>query len=575
MDGRLLHRIGCLALDDLTERAASGIVICDDPQGEHMRISVLILTLSVLALAMPPRPGMLEGTGSPTPVFPPGVDVAGPNRLKDESDLETVTILMQFPDNQADTLARSPARFDSMLYSTGVYNGLQYRAGSLHDYWLECSYGDYHVRGGIGGGRWFMSNYNYSRYYDGNYLLSTGSQLAEENLQQVDAYVDFSQYDLDQDGHIPALFMVHAGADGADNGNVNCLWSHALPYFSYTTNDGVVIDGVTNVPEFAMVMAAKETTMCCIAVMCHEMGHLVGLPDLYDQSRYYWGPGYWSLMAYGAWGAGGNTPWSPSHPDAWCLNEAGFVSPTVVTTNLYNVHIPPVENEPVVYKAWRRGADGDTCFYLENRQQRGFDAPLPGHGLALWHIDPYYRSAMYRYVNMEEDSTDHLDHGNGVRPDPHVYHQELGDTSDVLPSIWNRVVFDSASKPSSRDRNNLSTGVCIRNIHESGDTIICDIIVKPESVGLAEVPAPYSRLSTPLASPNPFSREVTLTCLPIGAVARVYSAAGALVWKAEVPAADRLVWMGQDLAGARVPEGIYLVQVAGTSGPPVKVVLNR
>jgi len=539
-----------------------------------MRISLLILALSVLAPAMPPRPGMLEGTAGPLPVFPPGVEVAGPNRLKDESTLETVTILMQFPDNRADTLARSPARFDSMLYSTGVYNGQQYRKGSLNDYWLECSYGDYHVRGGIGGDRWFMSGYNYSRYYDGNYLLSTGGQLAEENMAQVDSAVDFSQYDLNHDGHIPALFMVHAGADGSDNGNVNCLWSHAIPYFGYSTNDGVIIDGVTNVPEFAMVTEVKDTTMCCIAVMCHEMGHLVGLPDLYNGSRTDWGPGYWSLMSYGAWGAGGNTPWSPSHPDAWCLNEAGFVAPTVVTTNLYDVHLPPVVDEPVVYKAWRRGANRDTCFYLENRQQQGFDTPLPGHGLAIWHIDPS-RSGMWNVVDLEEDSTFHLDSGFGYRPDPHVYHEEMGDTSDLLPGIWNRVVFDSASKPSSRDRNNLSTGVCIRNIHESGDTIICDIIVKPESVGIAELPPPHPRLPAPVASPNPFSCVVALSGLPSGAVARIYSAAGTLVWKAEVPAGGRMIWPGQGLTGARVPEGIYVVQVAGISGPSVKLALKR
>jgi immune inhibitor A len=534
----------------------------------------MMLALSAVALAMPPRPGVSERERGPLPVYPPGVEVAGPNRLRDESDLETVTILVQFPDNRADTLAHPPARFDSMLYSTGVYNGLPYREGSLNDYWLECSYGDYHVRGGIGGGRWFMSTHNYSDYYDGNYLLSTGGHLAEENMAQVDAYVDFRQFDLNHDGHIPACFMVHAGADGSDNGNVNCLWSHAIPWFGYQTGDGVTIDGVTNVPEFAMVAEARETTMCCIAVMCHEMGHLVGLPDLYDGSRNDWGPGYWSLMSYGAWGAGGNTPWSPSHPDAWCLNEAGFVTPTVVTTNLYNVHIPPVEDEPVVYKAWRNGTNRDTCFYLDNRQQKGFDTPLPGHGLAVWHIDPYYYD-MWNYVDLEEDSTFHLDHGFGYRPDPHVFHQEMGDTSDLLPGSWNRVVFDSASRPSSRDRLNRSTGVCVRNIRESGDTIICDIIVKPESVGIGERPARESRLSVPRALPNPFSREVNLTSMPAGAEARIYSAAGTVVWNSGVTASGRLIWNGCDNSGASMPDGIYLLRVSCASGTPTKVALKR
>ncbi len=538
-----------------------------------MRIAVLILTLSAVALAMPPRPGMLEGTDSPLPVFPPGVEVAGPNKLKGYSELETVTILMQFPDNLADTLARSPARFDSMLYSTGVYNGLPYRQGSLNDYFLECSYGDYHVRGGIAGGRWFMSEYNYSRYYDGSYMLSTGRQLAEENLAQVDSYVDFSQFDLNDDNHIDAMFMVHAGADGADNGDTNCCWSHAIPYFNYVTNDGVTIDGVTNVPEFAMVTEARDTTMCCIAVMCHELGHLVGLPDLYESRRDQWGVGYWGLMGYGAWGAGGNTPWSPSHMEAWSKVAAGFVTPTVVATNLYGVSIPPVETDPVIYKAWRNGADRDTCFYLENRQQIGFDTPLPGAGLAIWHIDPSW-TRWYDRVDMEEDSTEHLDNGFGYRPDPHTYHEELGDTSDVLPGNWNRVVFDSASKPSSRDRGNRSTGVCVRDIRVQGDTIVCDIIVKPESVGVAEGAAAGSRFPTAQALPNPFSCQVDLS-LPAGSDTRVYSTDGALVWRARVPASGKLRWNGSKESGSLLPEGVYVVQTTGTRATPLKIVLRR
>jgi immune inhibitor A len=437
--------------------------------------------------AMPPGPGF----NGPAPVFPPGVEVAGPNKLAGYGQCETVTILMDFPDNRADTVKRRAARFDSMLYSTNAYKGQPYRQGSLNDFYLENSYGTYTVRGGVAGNRWFRSTYNYSRYYDGNYMLSTGGTLARENIQQIDALIDFRQFDINNDGHIDAMFMVHAGADGADDGNVNHCWSHALPSFNYLTNDGVVIDGVTNVPEYAMVTPARETTMSCIAVMCHELGHLVGLPDLYDGSRYYYGPGYWGLMSYGAWGAGGNTPWSPSHMEAWSKIQAGFVTPTVITRDTLGLRILPVETNQRIYKVWRNGLNLDTCFYLENRQLIGFDSPLPGPGLLIWHIDPAMGS-YYRRVDLEEDSTAHLDRGNGVRPDPHVYHQEMGDTSDPLPGNWNRTVFDSASKPSSRNRNNANTRVSVRNIRQVGDTIICDILLgmSTHDVGCARITAP-------------------------------------------------------------------------------------
>ena len=138
------------------------------------------------------------------------------------------------------------------------------------------------------------------------------------------------------------------------------------------------------------------------------------------------------------------------------------------------------------------------------------------------------------------------------------------------------MAFDSTTKPSSRDRNNVSTGVCIRNIRLQGDTIICDIIVKPESVGVAEGLTLDARRQTLRAAPNPFSRQLNLTVTPAGAAeARIYSAAGSLVWRARVPTSGKLTWDGAGSSGTRLPEGVYLVQVSGAPAAPLKVVLNR
>jgi len=514
----------------------------------------------LLALAMPPRPGL----NAPEPVYPKGVEVAGPNKLKGFGQLETVCILMDFPDNVADSIRRPAARFDSMLYSTGVYTGQQYRQGSLNDFYLENSYGNFHVLGGIAGNRWFRSTYNYSRYYDGNYMLSTGGQLASENVAQVDASVDFSQYDLNHDGHIDALFMVHAGSDGADDGNVNHCWSHARPSFNYTTNDGVVIDGVTNVPEFAMVTPARETTMCCIAVMCHEMGHLVGLPDLYDQSRYDWGPGYWGLMAYGAWGAGGNTPWSPSHMEAWSMNEAGFATPIVITHDTSDLHILDVETHPIIYKVWRNGVNTDSCFLLENREQKGFDTPLPGAGLLIWHID-YTQSGYYNIVDLEEDSTDHLSNGNGVRPDPHVYHPELGAASDPLPGTWNRTRFDNTSKPNSKNNHGQPTDVNVTNIHMLGDTVVCDVWFGASGIDVQ--PGATTAGGLKLA-PNPVMSSATVRySLPRAGLTSLglYDISGKLVRRLVVGyqrSGENTVVVGRNgQDGAPLSSGVYLVRL--------------
>ncbi len=529
-----------------------------------MRAVLTIFALLGTVSAMPPGP-YFRG---PAPVFPPGVEEPGPNLLTGYGYCETVTILMQFPDNRADTIRHSPARFDSMLYSTGVYNQGLYRAGSLNDYFLENSYGTYEVRGGIAGGRWFLSQYNYARYRDGNYMLSTGSQLARENIQQVDPYVDFRQFDLNGDGYIDAMFMVHAGADGADNGDRNCCWSHAIPSFNYRTADGVTIRGVTNVPEFAMVTESRDTTLCCIAVMCHELGHLVGLPDLYDQSRNTWGVGYWGLMGYGAWGAGGNTPWSPAHMEAWSKVTAGFVTPIVITQNTYGLRIPPVQTNPTIYKVWRNGRNHDTCFYLENRQKIGFDSPLPGAGLAIWHIDPYY-SVWHNRVDMEEDSTFHLDKGTGVRPDPHFYHPMLGAASDVLPGSWNRVLFDSTTVPSSRDRQGKTTGIAISNIRLQGDTIVCDITLDGSVTVQETDPLPQTFRPVLAISPNPATVQATVKLPRTEKTTRIrlFDATGSIVQEYDIHATDQAI-----LNVSSLPRGVYLLYAGNSSG---RLVVNR
>jgi hypothetical protein len=300
--------------------------------------------------------------------------------------------------------------------------------------------------------------------------------------------------------------------------------------------------------------------MCCIAVMSHELGHLAGLPDLYDYSRYTWGVGYWGLMGYGAWGAGGNTPWSPAHMEAWSKVEAGFVTPVAITADTHDLRIPDVETCPVIFKVWRGGTDADTCFLLENRQHKGFDTPLPGAGLLIWHIDPGC-GGYDDIVDLEEDSTYHLDHGQGVRPDPHVYHDTLGRDSDPLPGTWNRTAFGGATVPGSRDNQGLATGISIENIRLAGDTVICDVLLGLQGVAAGVVPASGTNRAAGIW-PNPFRHALRIDLPDAGRhQVSVYQCTGRLVHRAEASAT--LEWDGHDLSGAEAPAGLYLVRVAG------------
>lgn len=261
--------------------------------------------------------------------------------------------------------------------------------------------------------------------------------------------------------------------------------------------------------------------------------------------------------------------------EAWSKVEAGFVQPVVITRDTFGLRILDVETHPVVYKVWRQGRSSDTCFLLENRQKKGFDAPLPGAGLLIWHIDPYF-SSMHNVVDLEEDSTSHLDSGFGYRPDPHYYHHHLGRSSDPLPGAWNRYRFDYYSKPNSRARNGTTTNVNVTDIQMVGDTIICDVWFGASG---QEEPAAAATVPTGLrCTPNPARSEVRIQ-LPL--LSRqtdlcIADACGRTVCRLAVPIGlEQVVWNGRDEQGRKVAPGIYFVSLAGLGSSTTRVLLSR
>ncbi len=118
---------------------------------------------------------------------------------------------------------------------------------------------------------------------------------------------DFSQYDNDKDGDVDVVIVIHVGSGEEKSGVSTEIWSHQWDLYSanyygdgagVVSTDGVSFNVYTIQPEY--VETAGDTS---IGVYCHEFGHALGLPDLYDTSYETNGAGYWSLMAGGSWGS--------------------------------------------------------------------------------------------------------------------------------------------------------------------------------------------------------------------------------------------------------------------------------
>jgi M6 family metalloprotease-like protein len=80
------------------------------------------------------------------------------------------------------------------------------------------------------------------------------------------------------------------------------------------------------------------------------MGHVLGLPDLYDTDQSSNGIGARGLLGYGVWHGPQSSGTKPSHPDAWSKLVLGWVEPTTVYHPETGMALPAFDQNPVVLK---------------------------------------------------------------------------------------------------------------------------------------------------------------------------------------------------------------------------------
>jgi immune inhibitor A len=166
-----------------------------------------------------------------------------------------------------------------------------------------------------------------------------------------------------------------------------------------------------------IVNADQYHDLSSFGVLCHEFGHLLGLPELYAPgAAVHEGIGKWGLMGQGTWVGHGN---APPHLEAWSKLHLGWVDAMVVDRTTVGVRVPAVTEEPLVVKIPAVPEKPSEYYLVENRQRTGFDASLPGDGLLVWHVDESvtgFRTAQARPEHkllhlIEADGRGDLDRG--------------------------------------------------------------------------------------------------------------------------------------------------------------------
>jgi M6 family metalloprotease-like protein len=317
--------------------------------------------------------------------------------------VENLVILLRFsdhgPSGQNRTLP-SAADVGDIMNAVGGDPVLA-PTGSVRDFYLENSYGALAIDSTVVG--WLDVPNSETYYANGNSGLTTLTwDLITDGLSAADPLVDFSDFDDDGDGWVDAITFLHSGY-GAEWGGTDQygtdyadrMWSHKWTIPTWTSAEGVKVGDYNISPG---LWATSGSNPGRIGVVCHELGHFFGLPDLYDTDGSSEGIGNWCLMAAGAWGFDGSQRY-PSHMSAWCKLKLGWAEPQRLLPGLHTAL--QAETNPAVYLLDSGYPQGEYLL-VENRQQVGFDAVLPQAGLAVWHVDEGKGSFTWNDPNTDE-----------------------------------------------------------------------------------------------------------------------------------------------------------------------------
>ncbi len=143
------------------------------------------------------------------------------------------------------------------------------------------------------------------------------------------------------------------------------------------------------------VVTCDGASITPITTVAHELGHNLGLPDLYhpvdgilpEQRR--WVVGCWSLMAAGSWGCGtmNRIAWRrPTHVGAWEKKRLGWLDAIEVVpeAELLEVRLPAVQSSGEILEI---PLGVDERLLIEYRERTGFDLDLPASGVLIYRIN--------------------------------------------------------------------------------------------------------------------------------------------------------------------------------------------
>lgn len=358
--------------------------------------------------------------------------------------------------------------------------------GSCRDFYVDASGGQFIPEFDVYGP---VTLPNERAYYGGNNAY--GNDMHPEYMmlhaaQLLDEEVDFSQYDTDGDGFVDNVFIFYAGEGEAAGGGADTVWPHSWDKMFLQKFDGVRLKRYACAPELI-----SPTTRDGIGTFCHEFGHVLGLPDLYntvDASAIYT-PMSWSVMDAGCYNNNSRTPPTFS---AFERNALGWMG-----DNLVEITGPAsctLEHIIDSNKAYVISTPSDNEFFIfENRQQSGWDKNLPYHGMLIWHID--YNASIWQ-ANKPNNNKSHQ-YIDLVEACNKNYSDRFNQRRYPFPGSSKVTEYIFGGSPDFKTWNGTDLGLDITNIKEVDGKITFDVAGGGDdpAAGISAITAPGANIS--------------------------------------------------------------------------------
>lgn len=297
----------------------------------------------------------------------------------------------------------------SYSYSYRTQHYSVHSEGSARQYFIDQSNGQYQPQFDVVGPYTMPNTLNYygaDSYYDTD---ANASQLIIDACKAADADVDFSRYDNDGDGEIDFVYVIYAGFGQADGGAANTIWPH-----TFWIRDGigkiVRLDGkVLNTYACGNELEYLSKQHSGIGTFCHEFSHVLGLPDLYaTNNSSHRTMCEWDIMDGGPYNNSGNTPPAYSAYERYFL---GWMTPELLNKPA-TISMSEIQKSNKAFIITETGEcnmvgnnPSPTKFYMvENRQKKGWDQYLPGHGMMITKVSYSYSSWTQNVVNNSKNS---------------------------------------------------------------------------------------------------------------------------------------------------------------------------